>query len=183
MRSLILAVDRDGDHRDLLDHAGDGVSQEVSAARASLFYAVMAGLMVPGVLLSLGLASLMRQVGIPPAWYYSGLGVHVVWTLPFGFLVMMAVFNRFDAPARGGGARHGRRRMDGVQGDYAAADHAGHRRGRPVRLYAVLRRIRPHHAAVGATQHATARHQCGDDAARATDHLRARHRLDAVLVG
>jgi putative spermidine/putrescine transport system permease protein len=62
----------------------------------ALFYAVMAGLMVPGVLLSLGLASLMRQVSIPPAWYYSGLGVHVVWTLPFGFLVMMAVFNRFD---------------------------------------------------------------------------------------
>jgi putative spermidine/putrescine transport system permease protein len=62
----------------------------------ALFYAVMAGLMVPGVLLSLGLASLMRQVGIPPAWYYSALGVHVVWTLPFGFLVMMAVFNRFD---------------------------------------------------------------------------------------
>jgi putative spermidine/putrescine transport system permease protein len=61
-----------------------------------LFYAVMAGLMVPGVLLSLGLATLMRQVGIPPAWWYSGLGVHVVWTLPFGFLVMMAVFNRFD---------------------------------------------------------------------------------------
>jgi putative spermidine/putrescine transport system permease protein len=52
--------------------------------------------MVPGVLLSLGLASLMRQLGIPPAWWSSGLGVHVVWTLPLGFLVMMAVFNRFD---------------------------------------------------------------------------------------
>jgi putative spermidine/putrescine transport system permease protein len=63
----------------------------------ALFYAVMAGLMVPGVLLSLGLASLLRQLGIPPNWWYSGLGVHVVWTLPFGFLVMMAVFNRFDA--------------------------------------------------------------------------------------
>ena len=61
-----------------------------------LFYTVMAGLMVPGVLLSLGLATLMRQLGIPPAWWSSGLGVHVVWTLPFGFLVMMAVFNRFD---------------------------------------------------------------------------------------
>ncbi len=61
-----------------------------------LFYTVMAGLMVPGILLSLGLASLMRQIGIPPAWYSSALGVHVVWTLPFGFLVMMAVFNRFD---------------------------------------------------------------------------------------
>jgi putative spermidine/putrescine transport system permease protein len=62
-----------------------------------LFYTVMAGLMVPGILLSLGLASFLRQIGIPPAWYSSALGVHVVWTLPFGFLVMMAVFNRFDA--------------------------------------------------------------------------------------
>lgn len=63
----------------------------------ALFYTVMSGLMVPGVLLSLGLATVMRQFGIPPNWYTSALGVHVVWTLPFGFLVMMAVFNRFDS--------------------------------------------------------------------------------------
>ena len=62
-----------------------------------LFYVILAGLMVPGVLLSLGLAILMRQIGIPAAWWSSALGVHVVWTLPFGFLIMMAVFNRFDA--------------------------------------------------------------------------------------
>ena len=61
-----------------------------------LFYMVMAGLMVPGILLSLGLATLLRQIVMPAAWWSSGLGVHVVWTLPFGFLVMMAVFNRFD---------------------------------------------------------------------------------------
>jgi len=61
-----------------------------------LFYAIMAGLMVPGILLSLGLASLLRQLSLPPAWWSSALGLHVVWTLPFGFLVMMAVFNRFD---------------------------------------------------------------------------------------
>ena len=61
-----------------------------------LFYTVMSGLMVPGILLSLGLATLMREVGIPAAWWSSALGVHVVWTLPFGFLVMLAVFNRFD---------------------------------------------------------------------------------------
>jgi len=61
-----------------------------------LFYTVMSGLMVPGILLSLGLATLMREVGIPAAWWSSGLGVHGVWTLPFGVLVMMAVFNRFD---------------------------------------------------------------------------------------
>ena len=40
---------------------------------------------------------LLKQMGIPTAWWSSGLGVHVVWTLPFGFLVMMAVFNRFDS--------------------------------------------------------------------------------------
>jgi len=33
----------------------------------ALFYTVMAGLMVPGVLLSLGLATLLRQIGLPPA--------------------------------------------------------------------------------------------------------------------
>ena len=48
-----------------------------------LFYTIMAGLMVPGILLSLGLATLLREVGIPPAWWSSALGVHVVWTLPF----------------------------------------------------------------------------------------------------
>lgn len=62
-----------------------------------LFYTIMAGIMVPGILLSLGLATLSRQLGISPAWYTTALGAHVVWTLPFGFLVMMAVFNRFDS--------------------------------------------------------------------------------------
>lgn len=62
-----------------------------------LFYTILAGLMVPGVLLSLGLATLMRQLGLTPHWYTSALAVHVVWALPFGFLVMMAVFNRFDS--------------------------------------------------------------------------------------
>ncbi len=62
-----------------------------------LFYTILTGLMVPGVLLSLGMAILLRQLGLPPAWYSSGLAVHVIWALPFGYLVMMAVFNRFDA--------------------------------------------------------------------------------------
>ena len=61
------------------------------------FYTIMAGLMIPGILLSLGIAILTRQIGIPPAWYSTALGAHVVWALPFGFLVMMAVFNRFDS--------------------------------------------------------------------------------------
>ena len=62
-----------------------------------LFYTIMTGIMAPGILISLGLSQLLRQVGITPAWWSSGLGVHVIWTLPFGFLIMMAVFNRFDS--------------------------------------------------------------------------------------
>jgi putative spermidine/putrescine transport system permease protein len=30
------------------------------------------------------------------AWYSSALGAHLTWTLPFGLLIMFAVFNRFD---------------------------------------------------------------------------------------
>ena len=104
-----------------------------------LFYTVMTGIMVPGILLSLGLATLLKQMGIPPAWYTTALGVHVVWTLPFGFLVMMAVINRFDGRLGRGCARHGRRRMDGIQGSDAAADYARYRRRRSVRFYPVLR--------------------------------------------
>ena len=39
----------------------------------ALFYTVMAGLMVPGILLSLGLATLLKQLGLSPAWYSSAL--------------------------------------------------------------------------------------------------------------
>lgn len=61
-----------------------------------LFYTIMSGIMVPGILVSLGLALVLKVLGITPAWWFTGLGVHVIWTLPFGFLIMMAVFNRFD---------------------------------------------------------------------------------------
>ena len=37
--------------------------------------------------------------------FTSGLGAHLTWTLPFGLLIMFAVFNRFDRALRGGRAR------------------------------------------------------------------------------
>ena len=61
-----------------------------------LFYGIMAGLMTPGILISLGLISLMRILRIPCHWYTTAFGVHLIWTLPFAFLLMLAVFNRFD---------------------------------------------------------------------------------------
>ena len=68
-----------------------------------LFYAILLSLMTPGLLLSLGLSFLMYYIGIdkgvPPVGYLPIIGVQVVWALPFGFLVMMSIFNRYDARA------------------------------------------------------------------------------------
>ncbi len=77
-----------------------------------LFYVTVASLIVPSIVTSLGIAlefrlidDLIKQHG--PAWladgfqtslgnFTSGLGAHLTWTLPFGLLVMFAIFNRFD---------------------------------------------------------------------------------------
>ena len=29
-------------------------------------------------------------------WFSSGLGAHLTWTVPFAFLIMLGVFNRFN---------------------------------------------------------------------------------------
>ena len=62
----------------------------------AVFYMVIAGLMTPGILVSVGLISFLRLFHIPAHWYSTAFGVHVIWTLPFGFLIVMAVFNRFN---------------------------------------------------------------------------------------
>jgi putative spermidine/putrescine transport system permease protein len=77
-----------------------------------LFYVTVASLIVPSIVTSLGIAlefrlldDLIKNYG--PAWisddyktgmgnFTSGLGAHLTWTLPFGLLVMFAIFNRFD---------------------------------------------------------------------------------------
>jgi putative spermidine/putrescine transport system permease protein len=61
-----------------------------------VFYLVITSLIVPSVLIGLGIGLLFRMLGWDPAWYSSGLGAHLTWTLPFGLLIMFAVFNRFD---------------------------------------------------------------------------------------
>jgi putative spermidine/putrescine transport system permease protein len=61
-----------------------------------LFYLAIASLIVPSILISLGIGLLFRVLEIDPAWYTSAFGAHLTWTLPFGLLIMLAVFNRFD---------------------------------------------------------------------------------------
>jgi putative spermidine/putrescine transport system permease protein len=61
-----------------------------------LFYIAIASLIVPSILISLGIGLLFRVLDIDPQWYSSAFGAHLTWTLPFGLLIMLAVFNRFD---------------------------------------------------------------------------------------
>ena len=61
-----------------------------------LFYLTVSSLVVPSILISLGIGVSFQQAGLRPAWYSSALGAHMTWTLPFGVLIMLAVFNRFS---------------------------------------------------------------------------------------
>ncbi len=61
-----------------------------------VFYSVILGMIVPGVLLGLGMALLANQFGIDRNWWSTAFVLHVVYTYPFAFLVMLAIFNRFD---------------------------------------------------------------------------------------
>jgi putative spermidine/putrescine transport system permease protein len=75
---------------------------------SALFYVAVASLIVPSIVTSLGIALEFRliddflrnyffsdwQTGM--GLFTSGLGAHLTWTLPFGLLIMFAIFNRFD---------------------------------------------------------------------------------------
>lgn len=81
-----------------------------------LFYSSVASLIMPSIIISLGIGlqfrlfdTLIKAVLDKLAWtsvlesyntlmglYTSGLGAHLTWTLPFGMLIMFAVFNRFN---------------------------------------------------------------------------------------
>ena len=82
----------------------------------ALFYATISSLIVPSIVISLGVAlefrildDMIKALGDSHqiTWiiedfrttmglFSSGLGAQLTWTLPFGLLIMFAVFNRFD---------------------------------------------------------------------------------------
>ncbi|KQY42680.1 MULTISPECIES: ABC transporter permease [Rhizobium/Agrobacterium group] len=61
-----------------------------------VFYLIVLGMMVPGVLVGLGMALVANSLGIDRHWWGTAFVLHVVYTFPFAFLVMLAIFNRFD---------------------------------------------------------------------------------------
>lgn len=79
---------------------------------SAVFYLITLALMTPGFLLSLGTTLFWQTFERIPSLWQTGLGLHVVWGIPFGFLVMVAVWNRYDVAveeaARDLGASAGR---------------------------------------------------------------------------
>mgnify|MGYP001427986872 CR=1 FL=1 len=62
----------------------------------TIFYVTVASLIVPSILITLGIGLMFDRLGLEAQWYTSGMGAHLTWTLPFGLLIMFAIFNRFD---------------------------------------------------------------------------------------
>jgi putative spermidine/putrescine transport system permease protein len=62
----------------------------------AVFYMAIASLIMPGLLLGLGVGLMFQFTHVPPAWFSSALGAQLTWTLPFGLLIMFAVFSRFN---------------------------------------------------------------------------------------
>jgi putative spermidine/putrescine transport system permease protein len=86
------------------------------AGGSALFFVVVASLIMPSIIVSLGIGlefrlldggikmalealgmqSTLETYGTSLGLFTSALGAHLTWTLPFGLLIMFAVFNRFD---------------------------------------------------------------------------------------
>ncbi|RZL56799.1 MAG: ABC transporter permease [Variovorax sp.] len=82
----------------------------------ALFFVTVASLIMPSIIVSLGIGlqfrlldtgikdglaalgatGLLEDYGTSLGLLTSALGAHLTWTLPFGLLIMFAVFNRFD---------------------------------------------------------------------------------------
>jgi putative spermidine/putrescine transport system permease protein len=60
------------------------------------FYLIMLALMTPAFLVGLGNQLLWSFMGRTPDLWKTALGANVVWGIPFSFLVMLAVWNRYD---------------------------------------------------------------------------------------
>lgn len=82
----------------------------------ALFYVTVASLIMPSIIVSLGIGlqfrlidsglkavfeawgmtSTLEEFGTSLGLFTSAMGAHLTWTLPFGLLIMFAVFNRFN---------------------------------------------------------------------------------------
>ena len=88
-------------------------SASASPAPTRCSTSTVASLIMPSIVVSLGIGlefrlldDAVKKLGAGRRWptattpsmglFTSALGAHLTWTLPFGLLIMFAVFNRFD---------------------------------------------------------------------------------------
>ncbi|HKG28747.1 MAG TPA: ABC transporter permease [Thermomicrobiales bacterium] len=64
--------------------------------RGAVFYALLLGMVTPGIILGLGFRLFADQISLPTGWRTTGLLTHIAWTMPFGFIVFLVFLNRFD---------------------------------------------------------------------------------------
>jgi putative spermidine/putrescine transport system permease protein len=62
----------------------------------AIFYMAIASLIMPGLLVGLGINLMFQLMGFRADWLTSGLGAQLTWTLPYGLLIMFAIFGRFN---------------------------------------------------------------------------------------
>jgi putative spermidine/putrescine transport system permease protein len=60
------------------------------------FYIILLALMTPGFLLGLGTQIFWKTMAEDTSLWRTALGANTVWGIPFGFLVMVAIWNRYD---------------------------------------------------------------------------------------
>jgi putative spermidine/putrescine transport system permease protein len=60
------------------------------------FYVIILAMMAPGFLLGLGTQLFWKYMGVDTSLWHTALGTNSVWGIPFGFLVMLAIWNRYD---------------------------------------------------------------------------------------
>ena len=78
-------------------HALDGVPAPLALPLGrGAFYVIMLALMTPGFLLAVGTQLFWSYLGLSASIWHTALGANVIWGIPFGFLVMLAVWNRYD---------------------------------------------------------------------------------------
>jgi len=61
-----------------------------------VFYAAVASLVMPSLLVGFGIGLGFKFLGLEPSLFTSALAAQLTWTLPFGLFAMFAVVNRFD---------------------------------------------------------------------------------------
>lgn len=61
-----------------------------------VFYSAIASMVVPGIFVGFGIALTLNLLGMRSAWWHSGIGAQLTWSLPFGLLIMFIILGRMD---------------------------------------------------------------------------------------